>query len=253
MNFPGAPLVEATVVGRLNRFTVGVRLRVPASDGAEWGPGGGEGHGMSVAHLPNSGRLKELLMPGNRCYLRPALVRADGGTVRRTAYDLLLVEHRGGLVCVDARLPPQVLKEAALAGKVPAFSGYPAVVTEPAFHKPTRFDLRFERPESPPFWVETKSVTLVRDSTALFPDAPTERGARHLDDLRRVVAEGAHAAVVFVIQREDARAFAPNIATDPEFAQHLRRARDGGVLVAAWDCQVTPDGTTLGRELPVLL
>ena len=241
MNWPGLPLATGTVLGRRNRFTVGVRVE-------------GRGAQEVAVHLPNSGRLAELLEPGLPCHVRPAAPTAGARAVpRRTAYDLVLVKYAGGLVCVDSRMPPHILREAAAAGLVPFLAGYSTIISEPVFHTPgTRFDLRLERPGGV-VWVETKSCTLVRDGVAMFPDAPTARGVRHLDELCLAVAGGEGAAIVFVVQREDAAAFTPNIATDPEFAAHLRTARAAGVHVAAWDCRVSPEGITLRQELPVIL
>ena len=96
-------------------------------------------------------------------------------------------------------------------------------------------------------------MTLEREGVALFPDAPTARGARHLEELARLAAAGAGAAVVFVIQMRGPRRFAPNAAQDPAFAAALRRAAGAGVRVAAYDCVAEPDGLTLGAPVPVVL
>ncbi|HEY75497.1 MAG TPA: DNA/RNA nuclease SfsA [Thermoflexia bacterium] len=208
--------VEGRFVRRENRFRVAVEV-----DGR-----------VEAAHLPNSGRLGGLLVPGRRCYLVP---RSSPG--RRTPYDLLLVAHAGVLVSVDARLPNPLFAEAVAAGRLAPFAGVTRVARE-VRHGGSRIDFRLEGAWGT-CWVEAKSVTLVEDGVALFPDAPTGRGRRHLEDLITLVREGHRAAVVFVVQRPDARAFAPNGRTDPAFARMLAEAAAQGVEVYAYRCRVT--------------
>lgn len=199
------------------------------------------------AHVPNSGRLGELLTPGAAVYLRPA---ARPGRV--TAFDLALVERRGCLVCIDARLPPRLIREAWAAHTLPTLAAYDSVVTEVAQGE-SRLDLRFVSSTGATCWVEAKSVTLVRDGVAGFPDAPTERGRRHVAELATLAREGYGAMVFFVIQREDAVAFGPNDQTDPAFGAALRLAREAGVQVAAHGCRVTSEEITLADPLPLRL
>lgn len=223
--------VEGRFVRRENRFRVAVEVagRVEA------------------AHLPNSGRLGELLVPGRRCYLVP---RSSLG--RRTPYDLLLIAHAGVLVSVDARLPNPLFAEAVAAGRLSPFSGALTIWRE-VRHGGSRIDFRLEGPWGT-CWVETKSVTLVDGGVALFPDAPTERGRRHLEDLVALAREGHRAAVVFVVQRPDATAFAPNGRSDPAFAHMLVEAASQGVEVYAYRCQVTREEISVSPPaLPVLI
>ncbi len=229
MSIVFGPLHQAEFLRRENRFRALVRCA------------GGE----LPVHVPNSGRLGELLLPGV-----PAYVRLHHDPQRRTAGDLILVEHVGRLVCVDARLPPRLVVDAWQAGFLPALNEYERVYTE-AVHGKSRLDLRFETGDGRVCWVEAKSVTLVQDGTARFPDAPTERGRRHLRELARLAESGICAAVVFVVQREDARAFAPNDGTDAEFGRALREARDAGVQVLALRCHVTRECIAVAGPIPL--
>lgn len=228
MSIAFGSLRQAEFLRRENRFRALVRCA-----GAEL-----------PVHVPNSGRLGELLLPG-----APAYIRLHRDPRRRTAGDLILVEHAGRLVCVDARLPPRLVVDAWQAGLLPELQGYDEVYAE-AVHGESRLDLRFAA-GGRACWVEAKSVTLVQDGTARFPDAPTERGRRHLRELARLAESGICAAVVFVVQREDAQAFAPNDRTDAEFGRALREARDAGVQVLALRCHVTRESIAVAGPIPL--
>jgi len=227
-----AKLIPATFIKRDNRFRVTVRV---------------EGH-LVWAHLPNSGRLKELLVPGRRVLLAP--VQAPG---RLTAYDLLMVDLDGTLVSIDARLPNRLLYETLQAGRIAEFAGYAQVRREVTYGQ-SRLDLVLEGgPDGGRCFIEVKSVTLVEDGVALFPDAPTQRGRRHLGELARARAEGHRAAVVFVVQRDDAVRFSPHDEADPAFGQALREAAQAGVEVYAYKCRVSEEEVTLDAPLPVTI
>jgi len=205
-----------------------------------------QGAERARAHVPNSGRLRELLFPGARVLVRKA--EAEG---RVTQYDLVMVELPHTLVCIDTRLPPGLLEEAILAGRLCEFAAYGQSHREVAFGR-SRLDLRLEGEEVPCF-IETKLVTLVEEGRALFPDAPTSRGRRHMEELVLARKEGYRAAAVFIVQREDARDFAPHGILDPEFATTLRWAVAQGVEAHAYACQVTREEVVLQRRLPLVL
>ena len=242
------PLVEGAFEQRLNRFAALVGV-----DGRQ-----------AMVHVANSGRMRELLWQGNRCLLAP---RTAAG--RKTAYDLTLVEvapdravgepraeYDGAapgrvLVSADARLPPALLSEAFHEGRLPPFAEYDTARREVVYGD-SRLDLLLSGSHGACF-IEVKSVTLVVDGVALFPDAPTERGRRHLGALVRAVDEGYRAAAVFVIQREDARACAPHDAADPAFGRALRGAVASGVEAYAYVCRVTRREIRLAYPVPVLL
>ena len=224
-------LQEATFVARQNRFAAIMR-----HDGKE-----------KLVHIANSGRLKELLRPENPMLLAPAPQERH----RKTAYDLVLVEVNGVLVSADARLPDTLFREAVESGRLQEFIGHDSVVPEVTVgHSRVDF-LLSGRPGL--CYVEVKSVTLVEDGTGLFPDAPTERGSKHLLTLQKVVECGHRATVVFVIQRPDAEAFSPNEAADPEFCQTLKQAARRGVEVHAYTCAVDRSRIELSDAVPVRL
>ena len=227
-----AKLIPATFVKRDNRFRVTVQV---------------EGH-LVWAHLPNSGRLRELLVPGQRVLLAPA--QAPG---RLTSYDLLMVDLDGTLVSIDARLPSRLLYEALRANRLEEFAGYAEVRREVTYGQ-SRLDLALEGgPDGERCFIEAKSVTLVEDGVALFPDAPTQRGRRHLGELARARAEGQRAAVVFVVQRDDATSFSPHDEADPAFGRALREAAQAGVEVYAYKCRVSEEEVALDAPLPVAI
>jgi sugar fermentation stimulation protein A len=227
-------LMSGVFLQRDNRFRVQVRL---------------DGESDSVAaYLPNPGRLQELLLPGRTVLLRPA----KPASKRRTAYDLCLIEIRGGVwVSLDSRLPNPLVAQVLACGGLAGFEAYSEIKREVTFGR-SRLDFLLTGHE-PRCWLEVKSVTLVEDETAAFPDAPTKRGQRHVRELRSAVEEGDRAAVLFVVQREDAQRFAPHDATDPAFGAALREAAAAGVEVRALRCCVTPEVIQPLGEIPVVL
>ena len=222
------PLVASRFVERVNRFRVTISIEGTKVD----------------AHLPNSGRLTELLTPGRACWVAPA-----SGPGRKTAYDLRLVAYEGVLVSVDARLPNPLVAEALEGRRLEPFQASQQFEREVVLGK-SRVDFRLQMPESP-LWLETKSVTLVEEEIARFPDAPTTRGARHVRELMEAVGSGDQAAVVFVVQRPDAGCFAPHDHADPAFGRALRRASEAGVEVYAWNCCVTTERVSIAYRIPV--
>jgi sugar fermentation stimulation protein A len=197
-----------------------------------------------AAHLPNSGRLTELLTPGRPCLLEPI-----SSLRRKTDFDLKLVQHAGVLISVDARLPNPLLAEALEEERLVAFQGHTSFEREVVLGE-SRVDFQLEMPDGL-LWIETKSVTLVEHTLARFPDAPTARGTRHVRELANAVRDGDRAAIVFVIQRPDARSFKPHDAADPAFGKALRSASDTGVRVYAYTCQVSREAISIAGLIPV--
>lgn len=229
------PLTPVRVVRRLNRFVVEA---LPA--------GGGCGTALRL-HLPNSGRIQELLVPGaeGRARLWP-------GEDRRTAGERLLVRYAGHWVSVDARMPNRLFDACLEPGALPAFAGAMSWRREVRWGA-GRIDFRVDMPGgSPPWLVETKSCNLVEDGVALFPDAPTERGARHLRDLAEAVAGGYRAAVVWFVQRHDAHRLEPHRRADPDFARALAEAVSAGVEAQAYRCLVTEAAIRVVDPIPVV-
>ncbi len=200
-----------------------------------------------MVHVANSGRLRELFEPGRRLLLAPA-----PGDHRKTRYDLALVDLGHTLVSADARLPNALVAEALAAGRLEPYVAYPDVRREVTYGD-SRLDLALDGPAGR-CYLETKSVTLVEDGgVALFPDAPTSRGVKHLHSLIQAAAEGHQAGAIFVVQRSDAACLSPHDESDPEFGRALRDAREAGVDVLAYRCSVSPEEITLADPIPVRL
>jgi len=223
-------LLKATFVRRENRFSCVARFA-----GKE-----------EIVYLANSGRLETVLSPGRTVFLAER-----SSPHRATSYDLVLAAIDGMYVSVDDRVPADLVNQALLAGALPNFPKYSSIRREIARGR-SRLDFLLSGSDSQCF-LEVKSVTLVRRGTALFPDAPTLRGRRHLESLVWAKKEGYEAAILFVVQREDATRLSPNDQVDRNFGRALRLARLSGVNVLAYKCRVTPREISLAEEIPVNL
>ena len=239
--------VSAAFVRRLNRFTAEVLIR---PDDAEYPENGGTAAGSAVAgsnadggtivtvHVRNTGRLGELLLPGARVTLQKAGAgRAAGTQPRKTAYDLISV-YKPGLewVNIDSLVPNQLMKQYL-------FSRDYDLVRPEFTHGDSRFDFYMER-GGEKYLTEVKGCTLAADldrGIGLFPDAPTVRGVKHLNELAAAAGQGWHCAVAFVIQMNGIHTVLPNDATQPAFGQALARAREAGVEVQYFGCRVEAD------------
>jgi len=222
--------VKGVLVKRLTRFSALVKT----------------GDKTIQSFLPNPGRLRELLTPGAEVILREV-----ASEQRKTSHDLIGVYHEGQQVSLDARVPNKLVLEALRNKDLPMFAQYTRIEPEHIYGH-TRFDF-FLRDGQKPCMLEVKSCTLVRDGVALFPDARTERGARHLRDLVKAKNEGYRACILFIVQRDDARTFSPNRETDPEFEEALQQAAKQGVEVYAYRSVFVGDGITLKEEITVEL
>jgi sugar fermentation stimulation protein A len=254
------PLIRAALISRPNRFLAVARLDGGFDQGAadEMGP-----H-VVEAHIADPGRLEELLVPNARVYLSRA--RAGKGRVaRKTVYDLVLVERDGVLVSVDSRVPNELVYRALQSGFFEELRGYTQITRESVYGS-SRLDFRLspasaaalaEPPGAGPLpdcFVEVKSATLVQGGMALFPDAPTSRGARHMRELAMAISQGFRAIVIFVVQRVDAVSFAPNVGMDPAFARALRDGVTAGVEIIAVRCDIARSGAiVLDQRIPVIV
>ena len=205
---------------------------------------------LHTVHVKNTGRCRELLVPGAVVYLE-----GSDNPSRKTKHDLIAVEKQIAgrmeplLVNMDAQAPNQVFREWALAGEfLPDLS---CLKPEQRWGN-SRFDFYFEAGARRGF-VEVKGVTLEHDGHACFPDAPTERGVKHMEELMACRKEGYEAYLCFVIQMAGMRDFRPNDLTHPAFGEALRRAAENGVGIIARTCLVTPDTLEIGEPVPVLL
>lgn len=200
--------------------------------------------GVQTVHVKNTGRCRELLVPGAKVYLEQG-----DHPARKTAYDLIAVEKAGRLINMDAQAPNQVFAEWAAAG---GFLPEVSVVRREYVYGESRLDFCLETPKGLHL-VEVKGVTLEENGYARFPDAPTERGVKHIRELQRAVEEGLDATLFFVVQIEDIHSVAPNDGTHPAFGAALREAVASGVNACAYDCVVTPDSLLIRRPVPVIL
>ena len=221
------PIRPARFLARPNRFVALAEL-----DGEQ-----------VVCHVKNTGRCRELLSPGCTVYLEKS-----GNPDRKTAYSLVAVDKGGRLINMDSQAPNRAAREWLEAGGLGDFS----LIRPETVYGGSRFDFYLESPAERGF-LEVKGVTLEEDGVVLFPDAPTQRGVKHLEELQASVRAGYSAWVLFVVQVEGVRYFTPNRKTHPAFAQALYSARDAGVRLLAWDCRVTPDSMSLRQPVSIRL
>lgn len=220
-------VADAVFLQRPNRFIAQVLL-----NGQE-----------ETVHVKNTGRCKELLVPGAKVYLEKGQNPA-----RKTGWDLIAVEKGDRLINMDSQLPNKVAEEWLAQGGLGHFSQLFREQTWGA----SRLDFCLKDARRTKY-VEVKGVTLEEGGKVYFPDAPTARGVKHLEELTRIRREGMEAAVLFVVQMKGVSSFSPNDATDPAFGDALRRAKDAGVEIAAIDCLVRPEEVTPGQRVPVVL
>lgn len=227
-------LRPGVLMRRLHRFGALVRV-----DGEEW-----------YVHVPSSGRLAELLFPGNDVLVQ------DGSRPGGRTRGRLVFARRGDVwVSIDTQVPTRVLGQLLRARRLEPFAAYREVRPEMPWGR-GRIDFWLDgAPGAPPCLLEVKSVTLVEEGVGLFPDAPTARGARHLEELAEARLQGLRAAVLFLVQRPDARLFRPNDRQDPGFGAALRRAVAAGVEAYAYRCEVRPPDVDVlaDQPLPVVL
>lgn len=226
-------IFEGAFIERPNRFIAKVLLN---------------GDTVTV-HVKNTGRCRELLVSGCKVYLSEA-----DNPCRKTRFDLVAVEKRCDdgrmiLINMDSQIPNAAVYEWIAKSKV--FSAN-AVIRREVTYGDSRFDLSVEDEGNVTF-IEVKGVTLERNGIAMFPDAPTERGTKHLRGLVSAVNNGYNAMVLFVIQMKGVHEFTPNYATDPVFSETLHEAVSEGVRVMAVDCNVTHDSIEIDNEVPIRL
>lgn len=217
-------VVPGIFLSRPNRFIAHVLV-----DGTE-----------EIVHVKNTGRCKELLLPGTTVYL----YCAPEGSNRKTKYDLIAVQKGNRLINMDSQAPNAVAEE-WLRTTLPH-----ADIRREVTYGSSRFDFRIIEGEKTTF-LEVKGVTLEHDGIAMFPDAPTERGLKHLRELISCKEQGYEAAVLFVIKMKGIHAFRPNDFTHPAFGDALREARSAGVRIMAMDCIVTPDSLTIDSPVKI--
>ena len=217
-----------TFLSRPNRFIARVEI-----DGKE-----------ETVHVKNTGRCKELLIPGTKVYLQ----KSDQPG-RKTAWDLISVQKGGRIVNMDSQIPNRVVKEWLESGRL--FSEITCIRPEYTYGN-SRVDLYVEA-DGKKVLIEVKGVTLEEEGRVRFPDAPSDRAVKHVQELERAVKEGYEAYVFFVIQMKGVRYFTPNRDTHPAFADALVEAAGKGVKVLAYDCRVDSGQIELADPVPVVL
>ena len=222
-----ANMVPGTFLSRPNRFIAHVQI-------------GGQ---TEVVHVKNTGRCRELLPAGAQVWCQ----RSDN-PARKTMYDLITVRKGERLINMDSQAPNLAAKEWLSSGGL----GQVEELRAETVHGDSRFDFSF-RKDGRQCFLEVKGVTLETDGVCAFPDAPTERGAKHLRGLTEAAKSGFGAYVLFVIQMADVKYLHPNDATDPGFGAALREAAAAGVQVLAVDCEVTVEEMRLRNPVPVRL
>ena len=223
-------MVEARFLRRVNRFTAFVEL-----NGQE-----------EMVHVKNTGRCKELLIEGARVFLEEA--DKEG---RKTKYSLIAVYKGDMLVNMDSQAPNQMAAEALAEGKIEEIDEVDFLKREVSYEN-SRFDLFYQKGEKKGF-IEVKGVTLEGNGIAKFPDAPTERGAKHLRELIKAKEEGYEAAALFVIQMKGVQEFRPNEERDKNFTAALKEAAKAGVKILAYDCRVQVGKVYIDQKVPVNL
>ena len=219
---------EAVFIERPNRFIANVCI-----DGKE-----------EKVHVKNTGRCRELLIKGCRVFLEESK-----NSARKTKYSLVAVYKGERLINMDSQIPNYVAEEALKKGIIKEI-GIPDFVKREVKYSQSRFDIYYEKDGRKGF-IEVKGVTLEKNGEVLFPDAPTERGTKHIKELIKAKKEGYVAAVLFVIQMQDVSFFAPNAETDKDFSQALKNAKEEGVNILAYDCDVKEDEIVLKDKVEV--
>ena len=197
-----------------------------------------------IVHVKNTGRCKELLLPGTTVY-----VQCFPEGKRKTKYDLIAVEKQNLLINMDSQAPNKVVQEWLMEqepfGKI-------TYLKPECKHGDSRFDFYLET-EAKKMFIEVKGVTLEEKGVVMFPDAPTERGVKHVQELCHCLEQGYEAAIVFVVQMSCMRYFTPNRRTHAAFAEALERAEACGVRMLALSCEVTPESLAINGEIPIHL
>ncbi len=221
---------EAIFIKRPNRFIAHVLL-----DGRE-----------EIVHVKNTGRCKEILIEGTKVVLEKS-----NNPNRKTSYSLIAGYKNEKLINIDSQAPNKVVFDSIKEGKIKYLTKVDYIKRETVYGN-SRFDIYFEKNEIKGF-IEVKGVTLENDGIALFPDAPTIRGTKHLLEMTKAVSEGYMGFIIFLIQLKGIKCFKPNISTDFEFAKALSYCNQNGVNILAYDSLVKEDCLTLSEEVKVII
>lgn len=200
-----------------------------------------------MVHVPNTGRCREILLPGSTVLLREEL-----NPSRKTQYDLIAGYKDDKIINIDSQIPNKVVDEALKNGKIQNLIMYNTIQREKTFGA-SRFDFKLSNDLSEEYYLEVKGVTLEVDGKSMFPDAPTERGRKHLLELIEAKKKGFGAGVLFLIQMSNIDNFSPHDDMDSDFGEALRLAYKSGVDVFAYECEVGENFITLSKSVEVIL
>lgn len=236
-------IVEGIFISRPNRFVAHVMVN----------------NKEEIAHVKNTGRCREILIPGATVFLED---HTENMGKRKTRYSLVAAEKEDPcikmgfrLINIDSQAPNTVVGEALKSGriKLPDFKGSISLLKAEQTFRKSRFDFYLESSKGEKAFLEVKGVTLEIDGIARFPDAPTIRGVKHIYELMQAVGKGFKAFTIFVIQMKDVKYFEPNNVTHEAFGKALRDAEEVGVHILAYDCNVTKDTMSLGESVIIRL
>lgn len=199
-----------------------------------------------MVHVPNTGRCREILIPG--CTV---VLRESSNPNRKTKYDLIGAYKGDKFINIDSQIPNKVVEEALKNKKIPNLVKYNTIMREKTFGN-SRFDFRLEN-GSEVYFLEVKGVTLEDKGFARFPDAPTERGCKHLNELVEAKRAGYGAGILFLIQMDNIKEFTPNDAMDENFGNAVRNAASNGVDIMAYECSVQENSITLNKFVKIVL
>jgi sugar fermentation stimulation protein A len=227
------PLISGKLIQRYKRFLADVQL-----DSGE----------VVTAHTANSGSMMGLTSPGNQVFLS-----YEDKATRKLHYSWEIVRSGSTLVGVNTSLPNKLVEEGIPLGVIKELRGYGEIRREVPYGKNSRIDLLLSKGGKAKCFVEVKNVTLVEEGKALFPDAVSERGQKHLLELAEVVKQGHRAVLFYVLQRNDSKVVAPADHIDEEYGKILRMVAKNGVEVLAYQAQVTPEEIALTEKVEVEL
>lgn len=224
-------IIRAEFIRRPNRFQAYVKI-----SGEE-----------IMVHVPNTGRCKEILIPGTT-----VILREENNPTRKTRYDLIGGYKNEKFINIDSQIPNKVVEEALKLGNINKLKKYNIIKREKTYGN-SRFDFKLDNDLGEEYYLEVKGVTLEEDGVTRFPDAPTERGTKHVLELIEVKNEGIGAGILFLIQMNNVKYFTPNKEMDKNFSEALNLANKSGVDIFAYECDIDEDLITLKDEVKVIL
>lgn len=199
-----------------------------------------------MVHVPNTGRLLEILVPG--CQV---LLRVEDNPNRKTAFTMIAAYKGDALINIDSQIPNDVVEDSLRRGLIPELRRFTTILREKVYHK-SRFDFYLESEEGERYFLEVKGVTLEQDGKASFPGAPTERGIKHITELMEAKDEGYSVGILFLLQMENMTQFSPAYHIDPLFSSTLEKAHAYGVEILAYGCSLTEESLDLSYKVPVV-